>query len=102
MRVEMIQHITGTRDGLEWPLKGGTIDLPDHEAADLIGAGLAKEATDEAIEDEADPTGDGPDEAPAEDSDEADPAEQDEPAPEPVKTPAKKAPAKKTAASKKA
>jgi hypothetical protein len=82
MRVEMIQHITGTRDGLEWPLKGGTIDLPDHEAADLIGAGLAKEATDEAIEDEADPTG-------------------DEPAPEPVKTPSKKAPAKKAAAAKK-
>jgi len=97
MRVEMKAHITGTRDGVEWPTVGGTIDLPDHEAADLIGAGLAKEATDEAVEAEADPTGDGPDEAPAEDSDPADPTEQDEPTAEQGKAPAKKAPARKAA-----
>lgn len=99
MRVQMIQHITGTRDGLEWPLAGGTIDLPDHEAADLIGAGLAKESTDEAVETEADPTGDGPDETPAEDSDAPDATEPDSEPAEPVK--ARKAPAKKAAAAKK-
>lgn len=96
MRVEMIQHITGTRDGVEWPLKGGTIDLPDHEAADLIGAGLAKEATGEAVEAEADHAGDGPDEAPAENGDATPDAEPDEPTAEPVKA-AKKVPAKKAA-----
>lgn len=85
MRVEMIQHITGTRDGVEWPLAGGTIDLPDHEATDLIGAGLAKEATDEAAPAPADePTGDGPDEAPAEDGDAAPAVEPDV---EPVEAP---------------
>lgn len=94
MRVEMIQHITGTRDGVEWPLKGGTIDLPDHEAADLIGAGLAKEATGEAAPEAADAAPeDGPDEAPAENGDAA-------PEDEPVQPaqPVKKAAAKKAAA----
>lgn len=46
MRVIMLRHITGSRDGVAWPLKGGEIDLPDHEAADLIAAGHAKEAPD--------------------------------------------------------
>lgn len=43
MRVQMLTHITGTRDGAEWPLAGGEIDLPDNEAADLIASGRAKE-----------------------------------------------------------
>jgi hypothetical protein len=72
MRVRMIQHITGTRDGIEWPLAGGEIELPDHEAADLIGAGLAaplEGATNEAVPEPGPEAADGPDQTSAEDSD---------------------------------
>ena len=37
--------ITGTRDGMEWPQRGGEIDLPEREAKDLIDAGLAEAVT---------------------------------------------------------
>lgn len=46
MLVEMKIQIQGARNGEVWPPPGGTIDVPDHEAADLIAAGYAKEATD--------------------------------------------------------
>ena len=39
--VRMVVTITGTRNGEDWPKAGGTIDVPDAEAADLIAAGLA-------------------------------------------------------------
>lgn len=45
MRVEMLIHITGTRNGEDWPPVGGVIDLPDHEARRMIDVGYAKEAT---------------------------------------------------------
>ncbi len=94
MRVQMTQHITGTRDGIEWPLAGGEIELPDHEAADLIGAGLAKEAEGaEPASPEDAAVVDGPDEAPAEGGDGAEPAEGGDGA-EPVK-PAREARAAK-------
>lgn len=57
MRVQMNTQIGGYRNGEPWPLKGGTIDLPDHEAADLIANGYAAALE----EDHA-----GPDEATAE------------------------------------
>lgn len=41
MRVRMTKHITGYRNGVEWPEVGGVIDVPDHEARDLIGNGYA-------------------------------------------------------------
>lgn len=41
MKVKMIVSITGTRDGQDWPAAGGSIDLPDAEASELIAAGLA-------------------------------------------------------------
>lgn len=44
MRVQMTHGIGGYRDGAPWPPVGGCIDLPDHEARDLIGAGYAVEA----------------------------------------------------------
>lgn len=76
MRVEMTTQISGWRDGQEWPRPGEAIDVPDHEAADLILAGYAKEASDA-------PT---PDPAPApvveEDGDEPSPAEDGDGAPE--------------------
>lgn len=87
MRVEMTTKIGGTRNGEEWPDKGGVVDLPDHEALDLIAAGYAKEASDvEAPVEAPEPAEDG-DEAPASDGDAPEPAE-------PVK-PARKRPAKK-------
>jgi hypothetical protein len=47
MRVTMKTNITGYRNGEPWPGVGGTIDLPDGEAADMIANGYAKEAIDE-------------------------------------------------------
>lgn len=44
MRITLIAHITGTRNGVDWPALGETIDVPDSEAADLIGSRLAVEA----------------------------------------------------------
>lgn len=41
MKIEMRVAITGTRDGVDWPNVGDTIDLPAAEAADLIAGGLA-------------------------------------------------------------
>lgn len=42
MLIKMTANITGTRDGVDWPAVGGTLDVPDSEAADLIAAGLAE------------------------------------------------------------
>lgn len=44
MLITMKSQITGTRNGEEWPAVGGTIDIPDLEAADMIEAGLAEAA----------------------------------------------------------
>lgn len=41
MRVVMLAHITGSRNGVEWPAVGEEIDLPDAEATTLIAQGLA-------------------------------------------------------------
>ncbi len=37
-------HITGTRNGVEWPHRGGVVDLPDDEAESLLGSRLAVRA----------------------------------------------------------
>ena len=42
MRVRLLVGITGTRNGVDWPRIGESIDLPDVEAADLVTAGLAE------------------------------------------------------------
>jgi len=42
MRVEMTAHISGTRDGKEWPRPGESVTLPDGEALALVAAGHAK------------------------------------------------------------
>lgn len=41
LRVRMKTHITGYRNGEPWPQRGGHIDLPDNEAADLVANGYA-------------------------------------------------------------
>jgi hypothetical protein len=37
--IRMNIHVTGTRNGVEWPYIGGTIDLPYGEAIQLAAAG---------------------------------------------------------------
>jgi hypothetical protein len=41
--------ISGYRNGEPWPTVGGVIDVPDHEAADLISQHYATEATRDEI-----------------------------------------------------
>ena len=41
MLVTMRQKISGSRDGVDWPDPGETIDLPDGEAEQLVSLGLA-------------------------------------------------------------
>lgn len=41
MLVEMTVQLSGTRDGVEWPEPGATIDVPDDEAESLIRHGSA-------------------------------------------------------------
>lgn len=50
MRVRLLATISGTRDGVEWPARGGFVDLPESEAADLIRSGLAAADGSEVVE----------------------------------------------------
>lgn len=43
MKVRMVSWVSGTRDGVDWPAPGGTIDVPADEAAVLLAEGLAEE-----------------------------------------------------------
>lgn len=45
MRVKLLVHLTGTRDGANWPGYGEEMDLPDIEARDMISAGMARPVT---------------------------------------------------------
>lgn len=54
MNVTMLRQVSGTRDGVDWPAPGESIDVPDEEAASLIMLGLAQ-AADEADEAPTDP-----------------------------------------------
>lgn len=89
--VRMLTHITGVRNGEEWPLVGGTVTVPVNEAEDLVAAGHAEPVdgtpvvSDEGDTDATDPEpdsdpadGEEPDEEPVEDSD---PEPVDEPKP---------------------
>ncbi|WP_426404222.1 hypothetical protein ACN9M0_24795 [Streptomyces sp. R-07] len=49
MRVQMRVKVSGTRDGVEWPDRGGVVDLPEEEAAQLVHARLAEPAGDERV-----------------------------------------------------
>lgn len=49
MIVRMRAAISGTRNGEDWPPIGGTVELPDDEAADLCAAGLAIPEPDTAV-----------------------------------------------------
>ncbi len=40
--IRMLTLLSGTRDGKDWPLPGGTLDVPDSEADDLEAIGVAE------------------------------------------------------------
>jgi len=42
VKVRMLMQITGSRDGVRWPAPGGTVELPDAEAAKMCAAGYAE------------------------------------------------------------
>lgn len=42
--------ISGTRDGLPWPPRGSTVDLPDDEALKLCASGMAVPMPDVEVE----------------------------------------------------
>lgn len=44
--VKMVGHITGTRDGVDWPAAGGLLVVDEVEAAHLVEAGLASVVDD--------------------------------------------------------
>lgn len=46
--VKMTAKITGTRNAVDWPDVGETIELPDNEAESLIASRLAKPAKRDA------------------------------------------------------
>lgn len=41
MKVRLTGSMSGTRDGVDWPPRGSTIDLPDDEAIALCQNGMA-------------------------------------------------------------
>lgn len=49
MKVRMLVDISGTRDGQEWPRRGGVINVPDLEAQDLIANKFAELVADEPV-----------------------------------------------------
>ena len=106
--VEMRQNITGTRDGVPWPVVGATIELPDAEADRMVAAGYCAYTDDRTppVEDAAEAPAprksrrraaketDGADtahsdEEPVPDSDEAAPVEGSDDGPVPDGKPAK-------------
>lgn len=40
--VRMKVQISGSRDGVDWPARGETADVPDGEAALLVATGIAE------------------------------------------------------------
>lgn len=42
MKIRMKTQLTGSRNGVRWPVAGETKELPEGEALELIAAGLAE------------------------------------------------------------
>ena len=49
MKIRMLVHMSGTRNGQDWPPAGVVMDLPDSEAADYIAAGIAERAASRIV-----------------------------------------------------
>ena len=50
MEIKLKVTISGTRDGIEWPPVGGSVDLPEAEAAQMVAAGMASAVTPAPVE----------------------------------------------------
>lgn len=50
MKVRMRVHVTGTRDGHNWPPIGGELDVPDAEGTQLCAVGMAVPVPESAVE----------------------------------------------------
>lgn len=48
MKIRMKVDISGSRDGMPWPRRGGVVDLGDDEAAQLCRAGMAEPVAEPA------------------------------------------------------
>jgi hypothetical protein len=79
-RVQMLQHISGGRDGGEWPLIGGILECGEDEARRLVSGQLARWALEPGAEeravmpaDRAEPAGDGQTAPPAGDGEAPEP-----------------------------
>ena len=48
-KVEMVVQISGARDGVDWPAPGGTLDVPEQEAAELIANGFARKPEGKSV-----------------------------------------------------
>lgn len=40
--IRMLKQLSGSRDGVDWPGRGGVLDVPEAEAADLERMGIAE------------------------------------------------------------
>lgn len=49
MQVRMLRNITGFRDGVAWPGRGGVVDVTDAEAARLIASRHAEPVDDQEV-----------------------------------------------------
>jgi hypothetical protein len=58
MRVRMKTDVSGARDGEPWPPRGGTIELPDDEAAQLCASGMAEPVAEHKAAEKAVPADD--------------------------------------------
>ena len=45
MRIKLLVHLTGTRNGDPWPAYGLEMELPDDEAAAMVAVGMAEPVT---------------------------------------------------------
>jgi hypothetical protein len=50
VKVKMLLQIAGSRDGVEYPPAGDTMELPDNEAAKLCDAGFAEPVVEDKAE----------------------------------------------------
>jgi hypothetical protein len=57
VKIRMKLKILGTRDGVRWPEAGGTVTLPEHEAARLCANGLATPVVEDDTEKAVAPEG---------------------------------------------
>lgn len=48
MRIRMKTQVSGSRNGVPWPPRGGVLDVPDDEGAELCASGVSVPVADEA------------------------------------------------------